>query len=212
MSEGQFLKPGEALRDLRALEALDERPDISQRDLAARLGIAVGLTNACLRKMARKGWIKIKRVNSRNITYHLTPAGFSEKARLSVEFAGTTIDFYRRAKDTVSKTLAKLEAVGARRIVVLGATDLAEIIAVCAGAYEVKILAVVESDIEGDGRAIFGMTPIPRSEIPADFDALVVAETEGYQDRQAFVQKLAGTRLVAWPLESRIQAQEEVFE
>jgi len=57
MAGSPFLRPGEALRDLQTLEAIEERPDISQRDLAARLGVAVGLTIACLRKMARKGWI-----------------------------------------------------------------------------------------------------------------------------------------------------------
>lgn len=210
MSDSPFLRPGEPLRDLRTLQAIEERPDISQRDLAQRLGIAVGLTNACIRKMARKGWIKIKRINSRNITYHLTPAGFSEKARLSIEFTEATIDFYRGAKQTVSQTLGSLRALGVTQVVVLGATDLAEIVGICSPAYGVEIIAVADGTEEGVARSILGKETIPLAEIPIDgFDALIVADTERYQDSAAELKKLARGGLIVWPLESRIEPSEE---
>ncbi len=211
MADDPFLKPGERLRDLRALEAMHEQPDISQRDLAVRLGIAVGLVNACIGKMARKGWIKIKRVNSRKLTYALTTAGFSEKLRLSIEFTETSIGFYRRAKETVAVTLGKLAAIGAKRLVLVGAGDLTEIIGICSGAFDVELVAIVENDPERAKRVILGMTPVPPEELPEEFDALVVAQTD-YEETGLDMQKLAGERLVAWPLEGRIESSEEVAE
>ena len=210
MAGSPFLRPGEALRDLQTLEAIEERPDISQRDLAARLGVAVGLTNACLRKMARKGWIKIRRVNSRNISYHLTRAGIAEKARLSIEFTEATIGFYRQAKQTVSQTLGLLETLGVTRVLVLGATDLAEIVAICSPAYGVEIVAIVDGSDEGQERSILGSSPIPVEMVPDDgFDALVVADAESYAGQPALFQELARGRYVVWPAEGRIDRIEE---
>lgn len=211
MADGPFLRPGEALRDLRTLEALEEKPDISQRDLASRLGIAVGLTNACLRKMARKGLIKVKRINSRNITYHLTGAGIAEKARLSLEFTEATIDFYRRAKETVNTTLAQLQALGATRIVVLGANDLAEIVGICSGAYGIEIVAIADATPDAVERpAILGLRAVPVTEIPTDgFDALVVTDTATYKESPSEAKKLASGRLVAWPIEGRVESSRE---
>lgn len=206
MAEESFLRQGESLRDLRTLEALEKKPDISQRDLAARLGVAVGLTNACIRRMAHKGWIKIKRVNSRNITYHLTPSGFSEKARLSVRYTEETIDFYRRAKQLVSNALASLQALGAKRIVVIGASDLAEIVGICCNVCDIEIVAIADFDREDLADAVLGMeTRCAWDVSPEDFDAAVVAYTESYEDRIALVKKFARGKVIAWPLEDRVE-------
>jgi DNA-binding MarR family transcriptional regulator len=210
MTETPLLRPGEALRDLRALEALDEKPDITQRDLASRLGIAVGLANACLRKMARKGLVKIKRINSRNITYHLTPAGIAEKARLSLQFAETTIDYYRRAKALVSETLARLESGGVTRIAIVGATDVAEIVAICSHGYGMDVAAIVDSKQAVAGASILGI-PVVSAEAmsPEGVEALILASVDEDQDSAALLKKVGADVLVVWPLEGRIVPNKE---
>jgi len=121
-----FLQPSEALRDLTALEVIEGSPSISQRDLAQRFGIALGLTNACVRKMTCKGLIKIRRINSRSLTYHLTPAGSAAKARLSRDYARSTIDLYRTARQAVGVTIAKLALEGSARVGLAGVSNMAE--------------------------------------------------------------------------------------
>ena len=49
----------EARRDLKLLEAVEQDSRVTQRSLAGRLGIALGLTNIYLKRLARKGYIKI---------------------------------------------------------------------------------------------------------------------------------------------------------
>lgn len=164
VAKSQSAGPGESLRDLKVLEAIEECPTISQRDLAARLGVALGLANACLTRMAKTGLVKIQRVNSRNLTYHLTPAGVAAKARLSIEYARTTVDFYRAAKQGVAVTLAALSARGVRRICLLGATDLAEIVGVVCSYEGITIEAVAEQDAE-EGRQFMGMPVVPIEEL-----------------------------------------------
>ena len=70
-----IFKPPEEMRDLRLLEELERNPIVSQRELSHKFGIALGVTNACLKRMVRKGWIRIRDINPRRIGYYLTPQG-----------------------------------------------------------------------------------------------------------------------------------------
>jgi EPS-associated MarR family transcriptional regulator len=74
----------------RLLKLLAEEPQISQRDLAMRLGISVGKTNYCLSALVDKGLVKINNFRRANnklaYAYLLTPGGVEEKARVTVSF------------------------------------------------------------------------------------------------------------------------------
>ncbi len=52
---------------------------VTQRNLAKKLGIALGLTNLYLKRLARKGYIKLKTVPPKRIKYYLTLKGFHIK-------------------------------------------------------------------------------------------------------------------------------------
>ncbi|MBC7189882.1 winged helix-turn-helix transcriptional regulator, partial [Candidatus Aerophobetes bacterium] len=71
---------------LRILEHIHESPSITQRDLASKLGIALGLTNSYIKRLYKKGYIKIKNLTGKRIIYMLTPKGFTEKARLTLNY------------------------------------------------------------------------------------------------------------------------------
>jgi len=179
VSQTHFLEPGESLRDLKALEALEESPSISQRDLAQRLGIALGLTNACLSKMARTGLIKISRANSRSLTYNLTPAGLAAKAKLSVDYARTTVDLYRTAKQAVTSGLAVLAEQGVTKIGLLGANDVAEIVEIVC-AHQGMVIACIADETRGVkgtrfmGRAVGSIADFE----PAGCEAVIVTYLE----------------------------------
>ena len=72
------------------LKLLAEEPQISQRDLAGRLGVSVGKTNYCLSALVDKGLVKINNFRRANnklaYAYLLTPRGIEEKARVTVSF------------------------------------------------------------------------------------------------------------------------------
>jgi predicted transcriptional regulator len=76
----------EAHRDLRLLEAVHQDSRVTQRGLASKLGIALGLANIYLKRMIRKGYIKCVNVQPNRISYLVTPRGIAEKARLTYEF------------------------------------------------------------------------------------------------------------------------------
>ena len=74
----------------RVMRILQENPDLTQRELAEKLGISVGGLNYCLKALMDKGMVKMKNfANAKNkfgYVYVLTPAGMAEKAAITHRF------------------------------------------------------------------------------------------------------------------------------
>ena len=74
----------------RFLKVLQENPDITQRELAATLGVSLGKANYCMRALMGRGWVKMDnfRRNPKKLgyVYLLTPKGVEEKARITMRF------------------------------------------------------------------------------------------------------------------------------
>ncbi len=138
-----FLKQSEALRDLRALEAIEQNPRVSQRELAQSMGVALGIVNACVHTLARKGMVKIRGDNNRSVSYHLTKKGVMHKSALAMQWTMNTIDFYREARAKVSLTLQGLAESGVRRLLLFGASELAEIVYIAARPAGIEIVGVI---------------------------------------------------------------------
>lgn len=126
------------------LESLERDGSKSQRRLADELGIALGLVNAYLKRCVRKGLIKMMEAPARRYAYYLTPQGFSEKSRLTVDYLTSSFSFFRRARADCSHLFALVEARGWKRIALAGVSDLAEIATICALERGIEIVAVVD--------------------------------------------------------------------
>ena len=74
----------------RVLKFLEDNPDLSQRDLADRLGVSNGKLNYCLNALIDKGLVKLgnfaQSKHHFGYAYLLTPAGIAEKAALTGRF------------------------------------------------------------------------------------------------------------------------------
>ncbi len=95
--------------NLELLRYLQDRQNVSQRELAKELGISLGRINFLLNALIKKGAIKVRNFkNNQNklaYAYYLTPTGIKEKAVL-------TIEFFRRKSaeyDTIKHELERLE-------------------------------------------------------------------------------------------------------
>ena len=126
------------------LESLERDGAKSQRNLASELGIALGLVNAYLKRCAKKGLIKMKEAPARRYAYYLTPQGFAEKSRLTVEYLSYSFSFFRRARADCSEAFSQAKARGWRRVALAGVSDLAEIAKICALESGLEIVAVVD--------------------------------------------------------------------
>lgn len=72
------------------LRILQNNPDLTQRELADKLGMSVGGLNYCLKALIDKGFVKMgnfqKSKNKFKYVYLLTPKGISEKVTLTSRF------------------------------------------------------------------------------------------------------------------------------
>jgi DNA-binding MarR family transcriptional regulator len=145
----------------------------SQRRIAADLGVALGLVNAYLKRAVKKGLVKVGQAPARRYAYYLTPQGFSEKSRLTIEYLSSSFSLFRRAKEEYCKIFDRAHALGFERIVLAGKSDLCEIAILCAVESPISIVAVVDSD---DTASRFVGVNVVRSyaEIAVPFDAVVV--------------------------------------
>ncbi len=112
---------------LELLEEIGRRSDVSQRHLARRLGVALGLANSYLRRCVRKGYVKIQQAPANRYLYYLTPIGFAEKARLTGRYLQVSFDFYRRAAASCDAAFDACAAPGEGRVLLGGVSELAEI-------------------------------------------------------------------------------------
>ena len=115
----------EAHRDLRLLEAVEQDSRVTQRGLAGKLGIALGLTNIYLKRLVRKGYIKCVNAESNRITYVITPRGVAEKTRLTYEFMDYSLHLYGEVRQHLRQALA--ECAANRRVAIYGRGEAAEL-------------------------------------------------------------------------------------
>lgn len=172
-TSGSPLPAQDEWRELELLRLLEGEEAVTQRALSMRLGIALGLVNAFVKRLARKGLIKISTAPGHRIRYWLTPKGFAEKSRLTLEYLRYSFRFYRDARGRLEQALQGSAGAGARRLVLLGTGELAELAYLSVRASGWRLAAVV-----GDGGGRFLGHPVrPLSELSQiGFDRLLVAD------------------------------------
>src|SRR5687768_3332139 len=115
----------ESRRDLRVLEAVAENQRITQRGLAGHLGIALGLANVYVKRLARKGYIKCINIQSNRILYLITPKGIAEKTRLTYEYMQYSLHLYGQVRVHLRAVLQPLAGNGHKRIAIYGTGEAA---------------------------------------------------------------------------------------
>ena len=184
--DNNIYKPSDKMRDLRLLEELERNPIVSQRELSHKFGIALGLTNACLKRMARKGLIRIRGLNHRKIGYYLTPKGFAEKAKLSFHLISYIVQHYSELKKIISQRLLEMQAEGLQRIVFYGVSDEMEVAYITLQGVNLKLAGIVEDDEKMTPRIVFGyeIEPVSRVQELKPDGILITSLTENEQKRE----------------------------
>jgi DNA-binding MarR family transcriptional regulator len=160
---------------LSLLSSVETDGERSQRRIAAELGIALGLVNAYLKRCIRKGLVKVYDAPARRYAYYLTPQGFAEKSRLTVQYLSDSFSFFRMAKGDCARVFEQAKASGYSRLVLAGRSDLAEVAILCAVEAGVVIVAVVDPGCE-DVRFVGVEVSKNFSEVKTEFDAVVVTD------------------------------------
>ncbi len=114
-------------QDLRILEQIERDPDVTQADLAGRLGVAVGSVNWYLKRLINKGYVKVRQMQRRRLRYLITPQGIAEKARLTASFMEVSMRLYRETREAAKQYLTEIRQAGYGEVHVEGDNDLTEV-------------------------------------------------------------------------------------
>ena len=163
-------------RDLLLLTEVERDGAVTQRSLAVKLGVALGLTNLYLKRLARKGYIKITTIPSQRVRYLLTPQGFAEKSRLTYLYMQYSLSHYRDMRARLRETLSLAVQRGMKRVVICGTGELAEMAYLSLREMQLTLVGFVD-----DGQQeSFLSYPVWRSQVMDqwEFDAVLLADIE----------------------------------
>lgn len=91
---------------------VEANPEISQRELARKLGISLGKANYCLKALIEKGMLKAGNFrnsnNKRAYIYKLTPKGIEERANVTMRFLKQKVSEYESLQDEIKQIRKEL--------------------------------------------------------------------------------------------------------
>ena len=101
---------------LRVMRVLEDNPQASQRQIASELGVSLGVVNFCLQALAEKGLIKMgnfaRAEKKLGYIYILTPAGVTEKAKLTARFLKRKLHEYEILKAEIDQLQREIDSTG----------------------------------------------------------------------------------------------------
>ena len=99
--------------DFKLLRLIESSPEISQREISKKSGLSLGKVNYCLKSLANKGWIKIKRFSKSEhkicYIYIMTPEGLKTKSLMTIDFLGRKLAEYEALQDEITSLKNELE-------------------------------------------------------------------------------------------------------
>lgn len=102
----------------RVLRMLQDNPDLTQREIAERLGVSTSGLNYCLNALIDKGWVKVQNFsqskNKFGYIYVLTPQGIVEKVTLTSRFLKRKQAEYEALKSEIDGLTQELDNTGSQ--------------------------------------------------------------------------------------------------
>ena len=115
------------LTDYNILKAIESNSSVSQRGLSSQMQINVASVNFALKRLIKKGFIRMVGINPRRIKYFVTPEGVREKTQLAYRFFGRNLHFYKEVRCDIEARIAKATNGKETEIAIYGVGGLAEI-------------------------------------------------------------------------------------
>ena len=178
----------EARRNLETLEAIALDDRITQRSLSDKLGIALGLTNIYLKRLVRKGYVKVVNIQSNRLRYLLTPKGITEKTRLTYEFMEYSLFLYGQVREQLRTRLQPYVLENRKRVAMYGTGEAAELAYLSIVELGLELVAVFGTDTDRLflGHAVRDI----EAHGQVEFDLLLVATLDRSEDVAAQLARL----------------------
>jgi len=182
---------------LEILQVIENKKDVTQRHLADRLDVALGLTNSYLKRCVRKGLVKIHQAPANRYFYYLTPKGFTEKSRLTTEYLSTSFDFYRKASKSLIEVFQECENQGKMTIILCGISELTEISIIRAHEFPVLVTGIL--DFDSEKKEFLKLPVINQLAAIGEFDACIITSLRNADKYNEFLLKNISNKKIMMP-------------
>ena len=183
------------IRELAILEKLENNGHLTQRDLSKEVGIALGLVNHLLKKMVKKGWIKIKNIDAKKIRYLITPEGAMEKSSLLYKRVESTIHFYIEAKRVIKAKVEHLKGDGVKSVSIYGINHISEVLFIVLKELGLELVCVVDDNMKGE--EWFGYTVVDMDEFLASGTDILIHASFDKNEIDSFCIEQEDVKVVA---------------
>lgn len=165
-------------RDLQLLTHVEDNPNITQRQMSQKVGLALGLTNVLLRNLIQRGFIRVSNATWKRRIYSLTPEGLTHKMHLTVGYIRRVVHHYRTVRETLNDELSILGMHTESRIAIYGTGEFAELVYLTLKELGIEEIAAFSSDTSSRSRFL-GMPVLPIANLDSDqFDGIIIGELQ----------------------------------
>ena len=164
-------------REIQVLDILREDQKVSQRGLAKRMDVALGLANALLKQLVQKGYVNVIRTDAHHFAYLCTPQGMAQKTVRLLTHLENSFEFYQQAKRIVRHSVSEIERRGLKRVAIYGKGDIGEMVYVALKDFGLDVAALLDDECPGErwlGQEVLSVEGAKR----LGLDAVVVAAAE----------------------------------
>lgn len=122
----------------------------TQRHIAKKAGISLGLTNLIIKRLIKKGYIKIHEAPPQTIIYILTPKGLVEKTKKSYHYSLKTINSMKIIRENIQDIIINLYNQGGRIFVISGNEELATLAEIALNGLNLKDISFTRNKAKSD--------------------------------------------------------------
>jgi predicted transcriptional regulator len=112
----------------RVLESLSQGEELSQRELAQKTGLSLGMVNLILKRLVKTGYVKVANLNRKKMEYILTSKGLAEKMVRSYQYFRRAYRAFQESRSRVDRLVSGLMEKGHRRFFIVGAGEVVELV------------------------------------------------------------------------------------
>lgn len=144
------------LTDYNILKTIEGDSSVTQRALSSQMQINVASVNFALKRLIKKGFIRMVGVNPRRIKYFVTPEGVREKTQLAYRFFGRNIHFYKEVRGDIEVRIAEAANATSTSVAIYGIGELSEIAYMAVSAMNVNFIGFFHDGSKTTNEEIFG--------------------------------------------------------
>jgi DNA-binding MarR family transcriptional regulator len=110
------------------LNEIAQDSKVTQANLSARLGIAVGSVNWYIKRLIHRGWVKVSRLDRTRLKYDLTPEGMTVFTQRAMMYARDSLKIYTSLRSKAKLLVSDLKHQGIKSVYLDGDDELMDIL------------------------------------------------------------------------------------